>query len=438
MIYTDSQLLTAANVIKNETTTAANTATRVGTMLDDLITSKINSGSISTNTNLGLSDNLVPSQLAVKTYVDNRSTFPYIGNASITGNTTLIGNLSVQGNTAMTGSQGIQGNLIHISKARGYIQLIDTNGGSPSYIPGYLQSVYGNLLIQNNTYYSSSLLGNVYGVSSTSASILQMTTDGIYFSTYTPGIAGNTVAGGIARLAIVGNSITLSGSVAISSSLTVNGSASADLVRGAGMSTNTLLVYGGSNFANMPGGDSTNQAIFPFLRRGSLGATQSDGLYTYYYQDLNIGYVNTIGSIKAPCIKITRDQNASNNGVTPYYTVISDNVTVTDNQVISFGNEIWRANGRAHVLTVSSGSFLVRGGASLGTDSVHSHIITGSVNITGSVTINDILTLTTRTTTPANPVTGSLMMSGSSGANLNLYVYTGAGANAGWAKITAV
>jgi len=27
-------------------------------------------------------------------------------------------------------------------------------------------------------------------------------------------------------------------------------------------------------------------------------------------------------------------------------------------------------------------------------------------------------------------------MSGSSGANINLYVYTGAGAAAGWAKIT--
>jgi hypothetical protein len=56
----------------------------------------------------------------------------------------------------------------------------------------------------------------------------------------------------------------------------------------------------------------------------------------------------------------------------------------------------------------------------------------------GSVTIQDILILPPRTTTPTSPITGSIIISGSSGANLNLYIYTGYGANAGWAKITAV
>jgi len=66
--------------------------------------------------------------------------------------------------------------------------------------------------------------------------------------------------------------------------------------------------------------------------------------------------------------------------------------------------------------------------------------ITGSFLVTGSTTLNNILVLTPRTTTPtiATTATGSIMLSGSSGANLNLYVYTGAGAVNGWAKITAV
>ena len=43
---TDNQLTTEANVIKNETASNANTATRVGTMLNDVIDSKINNDKI--------------------------------------------------------------------------------------------------------------------------------------------------------------------------------------------------------------------------------------------------------------------------------------------------------------------------------------------------------------------------------------------------------
>ena len=54
--------------------------------------------------------------------------------------------------------------------------------------------------------------------------------------------------------------------------------------------------------------------------------------------------------------------------------------------------------------------------------------------------VNDILQLSPRTTTPtqATTVTGSIMISGSSGVNLNLYVYTGGStlAGNGWAKVT--
>ena len=71
MAMNDSQLTTQANVIKNETATGANTATRVGTMLDDIISNKINNDKIDTDGTLAAnSDALVASQKATKTYVN--------------------------------------------------------------------------------------------------------------------------------------------------------------------------------------------------------------------------------------------------------------------------------------------------------------------------------------------------------------------------------
>jgi hypothetical protein len=67
---TDGQLTTEANIIRDETAVGANTALRVGTMLDNLIDSKINIDRVSDSTSLGNSTTLVPSQNAVKTYVD--------------------------------------------------------------------------------------------------------------------------------------------------------------------------------------------------------------------------------------------------------------------------------------------------------------------------------------------------------------------------------
>lgn len=73
---TDTQLTTEANVIKNEINEGANTATRVGVMLNDIIDNKINNDKISIDGTLaGNSDTEVPSEKAVKTYVDNK--IPY-------------------------------------------------------------------------------------------------------------------------------------------------------------------------------------------------------------------------------------------------------------------------------------------------------------------------------------------------------------------------
>lgn len=73
MPMTDFQLVTDADIIKNETATGANTATRVGTMLDNIIVNKINNDKIDTNITLAAnSDLLVASQKATKTYVTNQ------------------------------------------------------------------------------------------------------------------------------------------------------------------------------------------------------------------------------------------------------------------------------------------------------------------------------------------------------------------------------
>lgn len=71
MAKTDSQLITEANIIKNETTAGANTATRVGTMLDDIIENKINNDKIVTTVGSGSDDN-VPSDLAVETALSGK------------------------------------------------------------------------------------------------------------------------------------------------------------------------------------------------------------------------------------------------------------------------------------------------------------------------------------------------------------------------------
>lgn len=133
---TDSYLTTEANIIQNETATGANTALRVGTMLNDVIDSKVNNDRVDDNVNLGgatPSPTLVPSQNAVKTYVD----------------TVLVGYLNDRGNydptitsgyptTGGSGSGGIieKGDLFFIS-ADGNITSGDTVPVTTAVYTGY-------------------------------------------------------------------------------------------------------------------------------------------------------------------------------------------------------------------------------------------------------------------------------------------------------------
>lgn len=67
---TDAQLTTLSNTVQNETTAAANSATRLGGLLNDLNDSKINNDKISTDIDADTgSDAKVPSVAAVEAFV---------------------------------------------------------------------------------------------------------------------------------------------------------------------------------------------------------------------------------------------------------------------------------------------------------------------------------------------------------------------------------
>jgi hypothetical protein len=63
--------------------------------------------------------------------------------------------------------------------------------------------------------------------------------------------------------------------------------------------------------------------------------------------------------------------------------------------------------------------------------------ISGSMQVTGSINIKDLVVLAPRTTTPTSPATGSLIMSASGTSGMSLFVFTGAGgAGGGWGRVT--
>jgi hypothetical protein len=112
---TDSQLLTEAGIITNETLVGANTAVRVGSMFNDTISSKINNDKISNNTQLGNDPTLVPTQNAVKTYVDAFATGLLTDNGNY--DPTVTGDYPTSGNT-----------LSGLAVQKGDLWYIDTDG----------------------------------------------------------------------------------------------------------------------------------------------------------------------------------------------------------------------------------------------------------------------------------------------------------------------
>ena len=109
---TDGQLTTEANIIRDETAIGANTALRVGTMLDNLIDSKVNVDKVSDDTALGNSTTLVPSQNAVKTYVDTLATGLLTDNGNY--DPTITSEYPTSGNT-LSGGAVQKGDIWYIS-----------------------------------------------------------------------------------------------------------------------------------------------------------------------------------------------------------------------------------------------------------------------------------------------------------------------------------
>jgi len=109
---TDGQLTTEANIIRDETAVGANTALRVGTMLDNLIDSKVNIDRVSDSTSLGNSTTLIPSQNAVKTYVDAFATGLLTDNGNY--DPTITSEYPTSGNT-LSGGAVQKGDIWYIS-----------------------------------------------------------------------------------------------------------------------------------------------------------------------------------------------------------------------------------------------------------------------------------------------------------------------------------
>lgn len=68
---TDAQLTTEKEAIKNETVANANSANRIGTMVENMIDSKVNNDKIETANTLNTSGKTVAGRDAVKAYIDN-------------------------------------------------------------------------------------------------------------------------------------------------------------------------------------------------------------------------------------------------------------------------------------------------------------------------------------------------------------------------------
>ena len=109
---TDLELITESNIIRDETAIGANTALRVGTMFDNLVDSKINNDRVSDSTSLGNSTTLVPSQNAVKTYVDAFATGLLTDNGNY--DPTITGEYPTSGDT-LSGGAVQKGDIWYIS-----------------------------------------------------------------------------------------------------------------------------------------------------------------------------------------------------------------------------------------------------------------------------------------------------------------------------------
>lgn len=139
--------------------------------------------------------------------------------------------------------------------------------------------------------------------------------------------------------------------------------------------------------------DTNEIAAFPYLHSyyNNAGSSGGGGV-NYYYHDSALGYYYNNGSDDvAPMMYFIKDYSTFAPKIR-INTIISDNASTTVDTLQGWqpgggGVRLYTYNGRNHVLTVT-GSMLARDGVSLGTKLTNTHIITGSVSMTGSLTVN--------------------------------------------------
>jgi hypothetical protein len=211
------------------------------------------------------------------------------------------------------------------------------------------------------------------------------------------------------------------GDAKITGSLTVSGSSTIINAIGVQITSSVIVDTGGIaadyiypvNYAGFNWRDpsvSVNKkpGFTHFYPSNTNSGNGNDGSFTYYFADVNFG--QRMQSSRAGVLKFSRDFAAVPD--TRIYTLVSDGLNTSDNNTNIFGYNLY--NNQYHVLTVT-GSFRSVDNTSLGTYIDNRHIITGSTQITGSLsTIGNIQANSQGTGLIALGVTGSAILSNGS------------------------
>ena len=299
---------------------------------------------------------------------------------------------------------------------------LNVNGGITGSLLGTASYVTGSIFTGANSVVSSSYsVSSSYIFQAVSASFSTTASYALNAGgATTPQGAINTIqfnkAGafsGSANLTYIDstNTVELTGSLNLSGSVVISGS-----------SGNILFSDSGTTKRGVQGTVGGNDHWF--VGGGALGSDQG-------FMEIATGDNGNQSGLADPIYVSQYGPGSPLQGITP-----ATQATLLDRNGDTFFPGNFTVSKSLSVRTTAiTGSLTVSDSTTL----VGNNTITGSLSISGSTTINDILILTPRTTTPtqATTATGSIMLSGSSGTNLNLYVYTGTGAiGNGWSKIT--
>ena len=299
---------------------------------------------------------------------------------------------------------------------------LNVNGGITGSLLGTASYVTGSIFTGANSVVSSSYsVSSSYIFQAVSASFSTTASYALNAGgATTPQGAVNTIqfnkAGafsGSANLTYIDstNTVELTGSLNLSGSVVISGS-----------SGNILFSDSGTTKRGVQGTVGGNDHWF--VGGGALGSDQG-------FMEIATGDNGNQSGLADPIYVSQYGPGSPLQGITP-----ATQATLLDRNGDTFFPGNFTVSKSLSVRTTAiTGSLTVSDSTTL----VGNNTITGSLSISGSTTINDILILTPRTTTPtqATTATGSIMLSGSSGTNLNLYVYTGTGAiGNGWSKIT--